>query len=185
MKYSIINCSLNQENYGLLIADYITQKNKNFNTLNLSEYSLPICNGFEKSAYTDENLKYIHDELYESNGILIISPIYHWDVCPACKNLIDLLCKPYKKSLTGQVFQHKPVAFIGTCFSHNSYLAPLNFLANLMVINQAFIAPKHTLISLEEFDKNNINIRGKKCINKVVQYLTSMAKYLKDFNLKQ
>lgn len=178
MKYVILSCSLSQKSFGSQIGEYIEQNYSNFELINLEECELGLCNGFESVSFDHPKLVQIQQTLEKASGIIIIAPIYNFDVSASCKNLLDLLSKPYKDILTGKSLYHKTIAFIGTCFSHNCYLAPLNFLAKVMITHEAFILPKYAMIS-----KDDGEFKYKKCVDKTVQNFFNMTTALEKFDI--
>jgi len=176
MEYVILSCSLNQNSFGCEIGRYIQKKYKNFELINISECDFGLCDGFDGVAFQNPKLLELQKTLEKALGVIIISPIYNFDVSATCKNLMDLLSKPYKNILSGKSLYHKTISFIGTCCLSNSYMAPLNLLANTMLAHEAFIFPKYTLVT-----KDTSKAKYQKCIDKMIVNFTHMSESLKDF----
>lgn len=150
----IINCSLNPQSRGRSVYKRILEDNTDFDGIDLSDYTTPLCNGFEQSAYAHPDIKTLHDLLLPVRSIVFITPIYNWDVGAVTKNFIELLGTRYKNEMTGKVFHKKVIGLIVTASSKSSFLAPLGFLNSLMVDFEAFISPKYTLLSKDDFKED-------------------------------
>lgn len=176
MKYVILSCSLNQNSFGFELGRYIQEHHENFELINISECDFGLCDGFDGIAFENPKLLDLQKSLEQAAGVIIIAPIYNFDVSATCKNLMDLLSKPYKDILSGKSLYHKTIAFIGTCCFTNSYLSPLNFLANTMLAHEAFIFPKYTVIT-----KDMPKEKYQKCIDRMLANFMTMSEALKDF----
>ena len=177
MKGLILSCSLNKKSFGSQIAQYIVQKYPSFDSVLIKDCDFGLCDGYDGSAFESQKLQALQKKIEASDGVIILAPIYNFDVSASCKNLLDLLSKPYKDQLTGKSLRHKTIAFIGTCIHTTSYLAPMNFLAKTMLSHEAFIFPKHLILSPEEPED-----RYARCIEKLITQFKQMTLALKDFD---
>ncbi|USO02557.1 MAG: NAD(P)H-dependent oxidoreductase [Alphaproteobacteria bacterium] len=173
----VVNCSLNPKSKGRRVFDKIQEEYKNFNYVDLEDYPLPHCNGWTQSAFEDKNVKILHDKLIDSKGILLVAPVYNWDINSVAKNFMEMLGTPYEKNgLTGKVFHHKVIGIIAISGSKSSYLAHLGLMNSFMIDFQAFIVPKHALITREDFKEDgSFNMTY---VNETVDYFEKMVKAL-------
>lgn len=175
----IINCSLNPLSNGRKVFQKIVEQNPDLNPIDLIDVTLPHCNGMGQSAYGDVHVKALHDTLLPANGLLFVAPVYNWDMSSVVKNFMEVLGTPYKDILTGKVFHHKVIGIVAVAAVKSSFLAPLNLLNSFMVDFQAFIVPKHALITGEDIQPNgDINMTH---VNETLMYFRKMAKALSDF----
>ena len=175
----LINCSLNPNSKGRKVFDKILEENPDFKGIDLIEKPLPLCNGYEQSSYQNAYVKEIHDQILASKGILFIAPVYNWNVNSTAKNFIELLGTPYQNQLTGKVFHNKVIGVIMIASSPHSFLAPLNFLNNMMVDFQSFIVPKYTLLSREDFKEDGSFHMTH--VHETLKYFKFMTKALSNF----
>lgn len=150
----IINCSLNPHSRGRKVYETILAQNPDFKGVDLDDYEMPLCNGFEQSAYAHPDVKKLYDLLMPVRSMVFITPIYNWDVNAVAKNFIELLGTRYKNEMTGKVFHKKVIGLIATASSKSSYLAPLGFLNSLMVDFESFMSPKYTVLSKDDFKED-------------------------------
>ncbi|USO01994.1 MAG: NAD(P)H-dependent oxidoreductase [Alphaproteobacteria bacterium] len=176
MTYIILSCSLSQNSFGDKIGRYIEEKYEQFELINVSECEFGLCDGFDGKAFENPKLLTLQKKLEKALGVIIISPIYNFDVSATCKNLMDLLSKPYKDILSGKSLYHKVISFIGTCCFGHSYMAPLNFLANTMLAHEAFIFPKYTLVT-----KDMPEARYQNCVDKMLGSFIRMSESLRGY----
>lgn len=180
MKDLILSCSLNKNSFGSQIAKHIVQTYPSFETVLIKDCDFGLCDGYDGAAFENPKLQALQKKIEACDGVIILAPIYNFDVSASCKNLLDLLSKPYKDLLTGKSLRHKTIAFIGTCAHPTSYLAPMNFLAKIMLAHEAFILPKHIILSPDEPEN-----RYTRCIEKLIMQFNQMTLALKDFDASE
>ena len=175
MTYIILSCSLNQSSFGDKIGEYIAKKHSDFELISIKGCDLGLCDGFDGNAFDNPKVLALQKKLEASSGVILIAPIYNFDVAPSCQNLLDLLSKPYKDILSGKSLYHKTIGFIGTCYFSNCYLAPLHFLTKIMLVHEAFIVPKHVMAK-----RDDPEIKYARCVDKLVESFLQMSLALQD-----
>ncbi len=157
MKITILACSLNPRSLSTTLAEYVETHLQGLcplltiELIALKNLSLPFANGANQSAYDDPQVKILHDKLLLSQGIIIASPIYNYDVSASCKNLIELTGFKHKHVLSGRSWHKKVVGFIGACGTLRSYMAPMGLFNTLLLDFKSHIFPEFIVASSEDF----------------------------------
>lgn len=142
----IISSSLNEESISRKLANYVYQKMKAKSDIttfcDLRAYPLPLCNGKEQNAYSDPNVKTLHDMIHGADSIVLATPVYNFNTSAALKNLIELTGTPYKDILDGKSWNNKLVGFLLGQGTIVSYMSSLPLMNSLMLDFGCIIYPK-------------------------------------------
>jgi FMN reductase len=185
-KILVISCTLNPESHRTVaLAQYAAEdlksKGQNVEFIDLRQYKLPINNGHEQSAFDDPQVKELHDRIDKAQAIIIVAPIYNYNVAAAAKNLVELTTHKHKDILSGQAWRNKIVGFIGVSGGAGSMLAFFPFLNGLMMDSKVVIVPTVVMASSSDFnDKSQVSAEIKKRIEElssnVVKFTNALAK---------
>ena len=175
-RYLVISTSLSPESNGALLAQEatrrLTQQGAVAEWIDLRQYPLPQCNGLEQSAYGHPSVKILHDKIAAATAVIIIAPIYNYDVAAATRNFVELTGTPYKDLLSGKAWKNKIVGMIAVAGGTKAYLAPLGFVNNLMTDFQCVIIPKHVYASRADFSQGvpsqDILLRVERLVNETI-----------------
>ncbi len=106
----------------------------------LDTWNLPPCDG--RSCYQHEATMNLSGALSEADAIVLIAPIYNYDLNAAAKNLIEL---------TGSAWKGKAVGLVCVAGGGKSYLAPLSFLNSLSIDHRCLVSPRYVYVSGSDF----------------------------------
>lgn len=104
------------------------------------ELDLPACDGY--LCYKDEKAIALTSRLAAADAIVLVSPVYNYDLNAAAKNLIEL---------TGGSWKGKAVGLVCTAGGERSYLSPLGFMNSLGVDYRCLVSPRYVYATREEF----------------------------------
>ncbi len=185
----VLSTSLDPNSRSALLAKEahsLLLKNKDITLdyIDLRDFSVPLHNGHEQSAYAYEHLKEIHDRILQAQGVLLAAPIYNYSVGACCKNIIELTGHPYKEHFSGKAWMHKVVAFVGACGSPRSLMAPMTILNSLFLDFKAMIVPSFVLASLEEFQGGEVPAPFVQRLENLTTDLVSVAGALQEISWK-
>lgn len=148
MKTAIINTNLARGGKSAALADeFLTKCSRNgieAEIFHLCDRNLPHCDG--KTCYQNPETVHLLEQLADQDAIVLISPIYNYDLNAAAKNLIEL---------TGNSWKGKAVGLICTAGGDRSYLAPLSFMNSLAVDYRCLVSPRFIYVTREDFSEEN------------------------------
>ncbi len=148
MNVSIVNANLCPGGKPAVLADTLAAlfaaEGHAARLLSLSERPLPNCDG--ASCYADERTIDATAELAAADAIVLVSPIYNYDLNAAAKNFIEL---------TGASWKGKAVALACTAGADRSYLAPLGFINSLSIDYRCLVSPRFVYATRGDFADGN------------------------------
>ncbi len=140
----IISTNLSPNSKTRLLADvaqtYFLSKNIETNIIDLAEIELPQCDG--KVCYTNSTVQDVTKTITEAESLLIVSPIYNYDLNAAAKNLLEL---------TGSGWNEKIVGFICNAGGEKSYMSVMPFANSLMLDHRCLIIPRFVYVTGSAF----------------------------------
>ncbi len=110
----------------------------------LGDLSLPVCDGYQ--CYKDEKTISLTAELAKAEAIILVSPIYNYDLNAAAKNLIEL---------TGYSWKGKAVGLVCTAGADRSYLSPISFMNSLAIDYRCLVSPRFVYVTRADFAEDN------------------------------
>ena len=141
---------------------------KDAKIIDLQKISFPICDG--DICYKDPIVDELKGEINNSSSILIVSPIYNYDLNAVAKNLIEL---------TGKAWENKLVGFISAAGGKGSYMSPMSFANSLMLDFRCIIIPRFVYADKTCFNSDgNINDDTKARIEELVDSSILVSKAL-------
>lgn len=108
------------------------------------ELSLPACDGY--LCYKDENTIALTEKLAPMDAIVLVSPVYNYDLNAAAKNLIEL---------TGNSWKGKAVGLVCAAGGDKSYLSALGFMNSLGIDYRCLVSPRFVYVSRTDFAEDN------------------------------
>ena len=114
--------------------------------------------------------KYLNHKINQSDGILIFTPIYNYNINSALKNLIEM---------TGNAWKEKILAFVCIAGGEKSYMSVMSLANSLMLDHRCVIIPRCVYVPGTDFisaSKLNDNIMTR--INGLVDDLIKFVKSL-------
>lgn len=99
--------------------------------LELSEHPLPFAGG--PGSFTHAGAEALAARIQASDGLLLASPVYNYDVTAALKNLVEL---------TGKAWTEKVVGFLLAAGGPASYMSVLGLANSLMLDFRCLILPR-------------------------------------------
>tara|TARA_X000001036_G_scaffold394102_1_gene394202 strand:+ start:8552 stop:9091 length:540 start_codon:yes stop_codon:yes gene_type:complete len=174
-KYLVINSNMNKDSKSLFITDLIIKKinEKNDSKINsdlilLSQFDIPLCNG--NNHLNNKTVLDLNHKINQSDGILIFTPIYNYNINSALKNLIEM---------TGNAWKEKILAFVCIAGGEKSYMSVMSLANSLMLDHRCVIIPRFVYVTGTDFisdSKLNDNIMTR--INGLVDDLIKFVKSL-------
>jgi len=110
----------------------------------LSEWDLPACDG--GLCYKNEKTIALTAELAKADALVLVAPIYNFDLNAAAKNLIEL---------TGYSWKGKAVGLVCTAGAEKSYLSPLGFMNSLSTDYRCLVSPRYVYVTRADFSSDN------------------------------
>lgn len=110
----------------------------------LSEWDLPACDG--GSCYKNEKTIALTAELAKADALVLVAPVYNYDLNAAAKNLIEL---------TGYSWKGKAVGIVCTAGAEKSYLSPLGFMNSLATDYRCLVSPRYVYVTRADFNADN------------------------------
>lgn len=144
MNVAIINANLTPGGKNAHIAEVIGQdfqsSGHEARLFHLAEWELPACDG--ALCYKDEKTIALTAELAKADALVLVSPVYNYDLNAAAKNLIEL---------TGYSWKGKAVGLACTAGADRSYLAPLGFINSLATDYRCLVSPRYVYATRADF----------------------------------
>ena len=166
---------MNKDSKSSFITDLLIKKinEKNDSKLNselilLSEFDLPLCNG--SNHLNNKIVLDLNHKINKSDGIIIFTPIYNYNINSALKNLIEM---------TGNAWKEKFLAFVCIAGGEKSYMSVMSLANSLMLDHRCVIIPRFVYVTGTDFisdSKLNDNIMTR--INGLVDDLIKFVKSL-------
>ena len=165
----IISCSLNKNSRSMIMAKHAYDLYcKDAKFLNLQDLNIPFCDG--EDCYEDPVVKELDQMIKDARSIIIVSPIYNYDLNAAAKNLMEL---------TGKSWTNKIVGFICAAGGKGSYMSPMSFINSLMLDFRCIIIPRFVYADKTCFLKDgNVNDTIKERIEELVDSSILLSKAL-------
>ncbi len=149
MKYSVFSCSLREDSHSALMAQFaferLQQSKYDTSYHNLSDYNLPICDAGD--CYSHPQVLELSGEIKSTDGIILASPVYNYNICASAKNLLEL---------TGESWTDKVVGFICAAGGQGSYMSIMSFANSLMLDFRCVIIPRFVFATRQAFDGDKI-----------------------------
>lgn len=153
MKFAIINTNLAPAGKLAYLADTLASflKGDGLKTevFHLSDLNLPPCDGY--LCYKDEKTLSLTAELAGADAILLVSPIYNYDLNSAAKNLIEL---------TGSSWEGKAVGLVCQAGADRSFLSPLAFINSLSVDYRCLVSPRFVYVTRANYEGGEVLPEG-------------------------
>ena len=127
-----------------LLATFFADTGHAAQVFSIGELDLPPCDG--GSCYKNERTIALTTELAKADALLLVAPVYNYDLNAAAKNLIEL---------TGSSWQGKAVGIVCTAGADRSYLAPLGFMNSLSIDYRCLVSPRYVYVTRADFDADN------------------------------
>ncbi len=148
-------------------AEFAAEHEHASTVYHLHELDLPGCDG--RTCYGHPSTIKLTADLEPAEAILLISPVYNYDLNGAAKNLIEL---------TGNSWKGKAVGLVCQAGGQRSYLAPLGFINSLAVDYRCLVSPRYVYSAREEFLADNTlppdgDVRER--LNKLIQELAILS----------
>ncbi|HZX19444.1 MAG TPA: NADPH-dependent FMN reductase [archaeon] len=173
MKFVVISSNLKKDSKTLILAQETEKSIKKLGhkaeLLNLAEIDLPFCDG--DKCYNNAKVKELHKTIENSDGIILSTPIYNYNVNAAAKNLFEL---------TGKAWLNKPVGFTCSAGGSKSYMSIMSFANSLMLDFRCTIIPKFVYVTDSSFEGDEITDPDvSKRIEELAASIIKFAKVLK------
>ena len=173
MKYAVISCSLNPGSRSRLLAKSAVDGFRSVGVevvdyVDLAELALPMCDG--GAAYGDENVIELKQRLVETDGYVIASPIYNFDVNAACKNMIEM---------TGRdVWTDKVVGFLCAAGGKSSYMSVMGLGNSLMLDFRTVVVPRFVYATGEDFiESTSGHVTSDEIAERVSQLVSEVIRF--------
>ena len=110
----------------------------------LAEWDLPACDG--ALCYKNEKTIALTAELAKADALVLVSPVYNYDLNSAAKNLIEL---------TGYSWKGKAIGLVCTAGAEKSYLSPVGFMNSLSIDYRCLVSPRYVYVTRADFNVDN------------------------------
>ncbi len=127
------------------LAALISESGHEVRLLSLAEWDLPACDG--ALCYKNEKTIALTAELAPAEALVLIAPVYNFDLNAAAKNLIEL---------TGSSWKGKAVGIVCTAGADRSYLSPLGFMNSLAIDYRCLVSPRYVYATRADFAEGNL-----------------------------
>ncbi|MBL9160455.1 MAG: NAD(P)H-dependent oxidoreductase [Verrucomicrobiales bacterium] len=127
-----------------VVAGLLGQGEHEATVYSLAEWDLPACDGI--TCYKHEKTIALTAELAKADALVLVSPVYNYDLNAAAKNLIEL---------TGYSWKGKAIGLVCTAGAEKSYLSPLGFMNSLATDYRCLVSPRYVYVSRADFNPDN------------------------------
>jgi NAD(P)H-dependent FMN reductase len=127
-----------------IIADLFSEAGHATGTFSLSEWDLPACDG--GACYRNEKTISLTAEVAKAEALVLVAPVYNYDLNSGAKNLIEL---------TGSGWKGKAVGLVCTAGAEKSYLSPLAFMNSLGTDYRCLVSPRYVYVTRADFTPDN------------------------------
>lgn len=145
MNFAVINTNLAPGGkpavLAATVATLLVEADHRVDLIELSELALPACDGH--LCYQHRATISLTESLASIDAIVLVSPIYNYDLNAAAKNLIEL---------TGSSWEGKAVGLVCSAGALRSYLAPLAFMNSLSIDYRCLVSPRYVYVTRADFD---------------------------------
>jgi NAD(P)H-dependent FMN reductase len=145
MKIAVINTNLapggKPAYLAAILTALLTDADHEVNLVHLGELDLPACDGY--LCYQNAATISLTEVLAGVEAILLVSPVYNYDLNAAAKNLIEL---------TGSSWKGKAVGLVCSAGANRSYLAPLAFMNSLAIDYRCLVSPRYVYVTRADFE---------------------------------
>ena len=173
--YLIINSNLDKGGRALCLSQILINKFNEKHDINsqskiilLNEFQLPLCNG--KNHLNNSIVSNLGNQIHNSDGIIICTPIYNYYVNSALKNLIEM---------TGPSWKEKIIGFTCLAGAEKSYMSIMSFSSSLMLDHRCIIIPRFVYVSGNDFvNDTEVNAEIDKRLNFLVADMVKFVEAL-------
>lgn len=149
MKLLVIATSLSPRSKGFVLAELAVQDlqalGHEAELVDLRQVELPTCDG--AAAYSHQNVAPLTAKIKAADGIIVVSPVYNYDVNSAAKNLIEM---------TGEGWADKVVGFMLEAGGSASYMSGMGFANSLMLDFRCLLIPRFVYAVREHFTEGKL-----------------------------
>lgn len=126
------------------VAELLVEEGHGATVFSLAEWDLPACDGI--TCYQHEKTIALTAELAKADALILVSPVYNYDLNAAAKNLIEL---------TGYSWKGKAIGLVCTAGAEKSYLSPLPFMNSLGTDYRCLVSPRYVYVTRADFNADN------------------------------
>jgi len=130
---------------GQAAFDWLKKANLSCEWMDISKLNLPLCDA--DACYNDPAAQNLTTAIEKSDGIIIATPVYNYDVSAAAKNMVEL---------TGSAWEDKVVAFVCAAGGMSSYMSVMSFANSLMLDFRCLIIPRFVYATGDSFDGDRL-----------------------------
>ncbi|HMP78998.1 MAG TPA: NAD(P)H-dependent oxidoreductase [Pirellulaceae bacterium] len=146
---TIFSTSLNPDSRSRILARaaaaILDQMGAEFQFLDLSEVTLPICDA--SYCYAHPNVVRCIQAIESSSAIFVATPVYNYDVSASAKNLVEL---------TGRAWSDKVVALLAAAGGSGSYMSLMGLANSLMLDFHSLIVPRFVFATGSAFEMGEL-----------------------------
>ena len=139
------NPDSNSRRMGQAAFDWLKKANLSCEWMDISKLNLPLCDA--DACYNDPAAQNLTTAIEKSDGIIIATPVYNYDVSAAAKNMVEL---------TGSAWEGKVVAFVCAAGGMSSYMSVMSFANSLMLDFRCLIIPRFVYATGDSFDGDRL-----------------------------
>ncbi|PYI78934.1 MAG: flavoprotein [Verrucomicrobia bacterium] len=139
------NPDSNSRRMGQAAFDWLKKANLSCEWMDISKLNLPLCDA--DACYNDPAAQNLTTAIEKSDGIIIATPVYNYDVSAAAKNMVEL---------TGSAWEDKVVAFLCAAGGMSSYMSVMSFANSLMLDFRCLIIPRFVYATGHSFDGDRL-----------------------------
>jgi FMN reductase len=164
------NPDSNSRRMGQAAFDWLKKANLSCEWMDISKLHLPLCDA--DACYNDPAAQNLTTAIEKSDGIIIATPVYNYDVSAAAKNMLEL---------TGSAWEGKVVAFVCAAGGMSSYMSVMSFANSLMLDFRCLIIPRFVYATGDSFDGDRLtDDKLAKRIERVAADLVRVTKAVRD-----
>jgi FMN reductase len=139
------NPDSNSRRMGQAAFDWLKKANLSCEWMDISKLGLPLCDA--DACYNDPAAQNLTSAIENSDGIIIATPVYNYDVSAAAKNMVEL---------TGSAWEDKVVAFLCAAGGMSSYMSVMSFANSLMLDFRCLIIPRFVYATGDSFHGDSL-----------------------------
>src|SRR5437762_14270213 len=139
------NPDSNSRRMAQIAFDWLKKAKLNCEWLDISRLDLPLCDA--DACYNHPAAQHLAAAIENADGIIVATPVQHYDVAAAAKNMVEL---------TGSAWEDKVVGFLCAAGGMGSYMSVMSFANSLMLDFHCFIIPRFAYATGNSFDGDKL-----------------------------
>jgi NAD(P)H-dependent FMN reductase len=180
MKILIISSSYDEHSRSHELARRCEAKLSNQSTVTLLRLKdFPLSGDDLHSPRAAATYRKLHTDVVESDGLVLVSPVYNWSCCAELKRFVEIVgSTPVEGSVKG-AFYDKVITFVNAAGLPHSYTAFTGLAISMMLDFKCIISPYNLYVHNSEWQDENLGEHATHRLNKSMDVFLELTTLLK------